>query len=67
MPGHTVGESVIDQVKHSIKELEALIKMHDVIFLLTDSRESRWLPTLLCYVNNKVWCFKIKYSLTINK
>lgn len=37
-----------------IEKLENIIKEHDVIFLLTDSRESRWFPTLLGKVHNKI-------------
>lgn len=47
MPGHNVGDSTVDSVKKTVQELEKLVQEHDVIFLLTDSRESRWLPTLL--------------------
>jgi ubiquitin-like modifier-activating enzyme ATG7 len=34
--------------------LEALIQEHDAIFLLTDSRESRWIPTVMSMVHNKI-------------
>ena len=35
-------------------KLEALIEEHDVVFLLLDSREARWLPTVLSGVHNKI-------------
>jgi ubiquitin-like modifier-activating enzyme ATG7 len=38
----------------SVTELEKLIIDHDVIFLLTDSRESRWFPTVLAKFHNKI-------------
>jgi ubiquitin-like modifier-activating enzyme ATG7 len=49
MPGHAVGsnEQAIEELVKDHNELEELIKEHDVIYLLTDSRESRWLPTVI--------------------
>ncbi|XP_056645877.1 ubiquitin-like modifier-activating enzyme ATG7 isoform X1 [Diorhabda sublineata] len=47
MPGHTVGQSFIEQTTADVRKLIELIEEHDVMFLLMDSRESRWLPTLL--------------------
>eukprot|EP00842_Homolaphlyctis_polyrhiza_P003791 jgi/Hompol1/4412/HPOL_003657-RA len=45
MPGHSIqSESIIDK---EITRLEDLMQSHDAVFLLTDSRESRWLPSLL--------------------
>lgn len=47
MPGHPVPPSQLDMAKADVDTLEALIDAHDVVYLLMDSRESRWLPTLL--------------------
>ena len=47
MPGHSIGDSMLQETKDTVASLEKLVGDHDVVFLLTDSRESRWLPTLL--------------------
>jgi len=47
MPGHPVSTSTEQEVRAAYEQLSSLISSHDVIFLLMDSRESRWLPTLL--------------------
>ena len=52
MPGHPVSSNDAARVLKDVARLEALIKAHDAVFCLTDTRESRWLPTLLCAVNN---------------
>ncbi|TPX37245.1 hypothetical protein SmJEL517_g01103 [Synchytrium microbalum] len=52
MPGHAVTN--MDQAKSDLAELEKLIIAHDAIFLLTDSREARWLPTLLGAAHGKI-------------
>ena len=56
MPGHAVGENkeAIEEVLQNRHNLEELVKEHDVIFLLTDSRESRWLPSVLSCVHDKI-------------
>lgn len=54
MPGHRVGESMLEQVQQDVIALEKLVEAHDALFLLMDSRESRWLPTLLGAAHNKV-------------
>ncbi|KAJ8918579.1 hypothetical protein NQ315_013084 [Exocentrus adspersus] len=54
MPGHTVGESLLEQTKENVAKLRELIDEHDIVFLLMDSRESRWLPTLLANYSHKI-------------
>ncbi|XP_057318718.1 uncharacterized protein LOC130663487 isoform X1 [Microplitis mediator] len=54
MPGHVVGQSLMVSTQTAVKTLEKLVQNHDVIFLLLDSREARWLPTLLCAVFDKM-------------
>lgn len=47
MPGHPISESFLDKVRQDYIKLEELIKAHDVIYLLMDTRESRWLPSVM--------------------
>ena len=54
MPGHPLSPGEAAGVLQDCKSLEELVASHDAIFLLTDTRESRWLPTLLCTNENKV-------------
>lgn len=54
MPGHPVPDHEAASTIDDCKRLDDLINSHDAVFLLTDTRESRWLPTLLCANTNKV-------------
>ncbi len=54
MPGHPVPPNSEAQVKADVETLEKLVDEHDVIYLLMDSRESRWLPTLLGAAKSKL-------------
>ncbi|KZT38597.1 E1-like protein-activating [Sistotremastrum suecicum HHB10207 ss-3] len=56
MPGHPIpaNEAIVEKTKADVAKLEALIEEHDVVFLLMDSRESRWLPTLIGAAKNKL-------------
>lgn len=48
MAGHpVVGEDGEARVKAEFEKLKELIEEHDVVFLLMDTRESRWLPTVM--------------------
>lgn len=54
MPGHPLSTAELTSAEQEFDALVNLIESHDVVFLLTDSRESRWLPTLLAANQNKV-------------
>ena len=43
-----------EQVEKDVNQLLALIDSHDVIFLLMDTRESRWLPSVMAISKRKV-------------
>ncbi|KAK4047905.1 Autophagy protein 7 [Microbotryomycetes sp. JL201] len=47
MPGHPVSPNQIEATKLAVEQLERLFDEHDVVYLLMDSRESRWLPTVI--------------------
>ncbi|KAK3794160.1 hypothetical protein RRG08_062404 [Elysia crispata] len=54
MPGHTITDSMVQQTKNDVQQLEKLIEDHDAIFLLMDTRESRWLPSLIAASKKKI-------------
>lgn len=54
MPGHPIPPASVEQVKQDVTKLEQLFDEHDAVFLLMDSRESRWLPTVLGAAKRKV-------------
>lgn len=54
MPGHHVTKDEYEQVKQTVEKLERLIDGHDAIFLLMDTRESRWLPTVIAISKQKL-------------
>lgn len=55
MPGHPLtSPAEAAAAKRDAETLEGLVSSHDVVFVLTDSRESRWLPTLLAAKHDKI-------------
>ncbi|KAG1794210.1 uncharacterized protein HD556DRAFT_1371621 [Suillus plorans] len=54
MPGHPIPPASTEQAKKDVRHLEMLFDEHDVVFLLMDSRESRWLPTVLGAAKGKI-------------
>ncbi|KEG15297.1 ubiquitin activating E1 enzyme [Trypanosoma grayi] len=53
MPGHRIDAPREAEAIAEIEKLDKLIQEHDVVFLLTDSREARWLPTVMAAVYDK--------------
>lgn len=47
IPSHPIPPASVAQAKADVATLEALLDDHDAIFLLLDSRENRWPPTML--------------------
>lgn len=56
MPVPMAGHPMIDEArtKEEFDKLKKLIDEHDAIFLLMDSRESRWLPTVMGKAAGKI-------------
>ncbi|KAM9800601.1 ubiquitin-like modifier-activating enzyme ATG7 isoform 1-T4 [Syngnathus typhle] len=56
MPGHPVNfsQATLAQAQKDVEQLEKLISEHDVVFLLMDTRESRWLPTVIAASKRKL-------------
>ncbi|KAH8812500.1 autophagy-related protein-like protein 7 [Xylogone sp. PMI_703] len=52
MLGHPIIEEA--KVKEDFDQLQHLIESHDAIFLLMDTRESRWLPTVMAKAAGKI-------------
>lgn len=51
-----IGHPITNEIEglNTFNKLNQLVKEHDVIFLLMDSRESRWLPTVLGNAERKI-------------
>lgn len=54
MPGHPFGEAEEAAVRRDVETLDRLTGESDVVFLLTDTRESRWLPTVTAAAHDRL-------------
>ncbi|KHJ93179.1 putative E1-like protein-activating enzyme Gsa7p/Apg7p [Oesophagostomum dentatum] len=54
MPGHTLSSSEEAAVERDVALVDDLVASHDVVFLALDSREARWLPTVLATKHGKI-------------
>ena len=66
MPGHPIAPASLEKTKSDVATLEKLVDEHDVVFLLMDSRESRWLPTVLGAAKGKVLAISISDELKVD-
>ena len=55
MPGHNITDSEVDKVMEEVDQLDQLIQDHDAVFLMLDTREARWLPTVMAASHDKVF------------
>jgi ubiquitin-like modifier-activating enzyme ATG7 len=54
-PDHPILNTEYEDTINNINEIKLLIKENDILFLLTDNMESRWLPTMFgTYFNKKI-------------
>jgi len=51
MPGHAEKRETIEA---TVEQLDRLVQDCDVVYLLTDTRESRWLPTVMAAAHDKM-------------
>ncbi|KAI0156811.1 hypothetical protein GGR57DRAFT_71293 [Xylariaceae sp. FL1272] len=49
-----LGHPIVEKTQGEFEKLKSLIDEHDAIFLLMDSRESRWLPTVMAKAAGKI-------------
>ncbi|MFH4976020.1 hypothetical protein AB6A40_002729 [Gnathostoma spinigerum] len=54
MPGHSFSEKGVEELSDRLRVLEELIIKHDVIFMVMDSREARWAPTVISSYHGKL-------------
>lgn len=54
MAGHPVPAGTEEHVRREFEELKALVEAHDAVFLLLDTREARWLPTVMGKAAGKI-------------
>lgn len=55
MPGHApTTASEVEGSASAVALIEELIASHDAVFLLLDTREARWVPTIICAALGKI-------------